>query len=229
MRNGWIVPGVILMLIMLIFVFVPLPYPQSSTVSSDHALVLYCPQVLPSSSPSSSYCFPGQAPITFDWSGGNASTWVEVLPCHTFYCKDINNTFTGLPLASSTWDAVGNGASGSIDLTVDTNASIMILTNSASPVSMDVTWNAMPEFNVLWESFALFGMIITVIGILIPPKNASPPPKSKPDEDQHPYSVQLQETEYSYPQEPEKPAAPQSVWDELPPEESPTDLPPQQE
>ena len=222
MRNGWIIPGVILMLIMFIFVFVALPYPESSSVKSDHALVLYCPQVLPAGTPSSTLCFPGQAPITFSWSGGNATTWVEVIPCHTFYCSDIDWNNTGSPVPTSNWNAVGYGSSGSISLTVDTNISLLIVTNNVAGVSLDVTWNAMPEFFLLWEIFALFGMIIAVVGLLLPAKVPSSPYVSQGDEDQHPYSVQLSQSDYTYPQESTGPVPPEPPIDEgQPPEENP--------
>jgi hypothetical protein len=234
MRSGWYFPGVILMLITLVLVYVPLPYPQSATVDDEHPLILYCPQVLPTSSQSSSLCFSGQSPIDVSWSGGNATTWVQFMPCNTFSCSDINNTITPNPKVISKWGVVAEGASGTLHIAVPTNTSFIIVTNSTNYLSIQVTWNAMPEFHVLWEAFALFGMVITVVGLLLPQKPRAKAPSNRPppvSEPYNPHSEQTEESEpHAYAPEPAAEAPPQAAEPYQPetPAEPDAGFPPQQ-
>ena len=177
MRPSWVFPAVILMLIMLLFVYVPLPYSESHEVyaygppgSGRGPLILYCPQVLPSSTPSPSYCLADTAPATITWQGGNASTWVEVIQCATFTCSDVNTTVTPNPRATYPWVMVGHGPSGTISGWEPTASSLMLLTNSTAGVLMSLSWNVMPEFNQVWQVFAVLGLLLAMVGILLPAK-----------------------------------------------------------
>ncbi len=174
MRSSWIVPSVILLILMLIFVYVPLPYSESHGLNELHPLILFCPQVLPSSTPSPSYCLQGDAPVQISWTGGNSSTWVQVIVCKTFGCTEVSNLTSPVPHSPSLWSAVGTGGSGSINAWFPTAASMELLTNSSSGVSVTVQWNVMPEFAVIWEALTLVGLLLATIGILLPARPRTP-------------------------------------------------------
>ncbi len=177
MRPGWTVPAVILLMLMLTFIYVPLPYSQTFSLyasgpvgSSRGPVILYCPQVLPSSTPSPSYCLPASAPATVSWTGGNASTWVEIVQCSTFTCQDYNASPTVGPRLAYPWYAVGRGPSGTLSVWLPTASSVMLFTNSTTGVSVTFSWNVMPEFTVIWELFAVLGLILGMVGTLLPPR-----------------------------------------------------------
>lgn len=194
MRAGWIVPGVIMMLIMAILLYVPLPAaytPGSSSsqclqgdISNQCYLVLPCPSILPTSSSSS--CLAGLTPLDLSWSGGNASTWVELMPCHNPTCRDVNTTPTIRPRMPHEWSIVAWGTSGSLSTWVPTNESFAVLTNSTTAISITVVLNSMPEFHAIWGIFVLIGILLAVVGLLLPkhprPKRrlGKPSPKAAP-------------------------------------------------
>lgn len=210
MRAGWLVPGLILMLIVGLLLFIPLPYPEGHGVSQSNPLILYCPQVLPSSQSSSAYCLNGVAPFAFFWTGGSSSTWVEVVPCKNFDCSDVSKLITPTPQQVTRWGAVGTGASGSFTVWAPTNVSLLVFTNSTAGITVNVTLNSMPEFQVLWEVFAIVGMAVSLVGLMLPPHprpkrrlGKRPAPASAPeaDEEEGPPQAEGGYTEYPSPEE----------------------------
>lgn len=158
MRDGWVFPGVVLMVLMLLFAFVPLPSPASGSATNVRPLMVNPP----------TFELSGNSPITVQWSGGNAKAWVEVLPCSNAKCTNVNSNVSTKPSPATSWSAVGYGSSGTFNVWAPSNATLVILTNSVSVISVSVTWNEMPEFHLFWEILALVGILISVIGILLP-------------------------------------------------------------
>lgn len=158
MRDGWVFPGVILMLLMLIFAFVPLPSSASGEASELKSLMVNPP----------SFELSGSGPLVVQWSGGNGNTWIQVLPCSNTACTNVNTHINGTPQAPVSWSAQGYGGSGTFSFWAPTNATMIVLTNSVTVLSITITWNEMPEFHLFWEILALVGILLAVVGILLP-------------------------------------------------------------
>lgn len=166
MREGFLFPGVVLLVLMVLFVFVPLPYPAQGTVSNNSALRVGPP----------SFPYSASTPISISWSGGQGNTWLQVVPCHQGNCGDIKaiigNNPTNTPVPVSGWEVFGYGGSGAFTVWVPTNQSLMIVTNLPAQLSITVTWDEMPEFSLFWEILTVVGVLLAVGGIVLPEAGA---------------------------------------------------------
>jgi hypothetical protein len=162
MRDGWLFPGIVVLTIMICFTFLPLPDSQGATIDQDHFLVVHPP----------SFPYSGPAPLTVQWSGGAGSTWVQLLPCQRADCSDVNTTASLQPHATPRWSEIGRGGSGSFTVSVPTNGSLVLLTNAPAVLSLNVGWNEMPEFALIWTVLAVLGVLLVVTGLFLPEHGA---------------------------------------------------------
>lgn len=164
MREGFLLPGVVLLVLMALFAFVPLPYPASGSVNSTGSLVVHPP----------AFPYSQATPLSLQWSGGNSTTWVEIIPCAISSCSDVrpSGPTAAKPSTPQHWAGLGFGASGAFTIWVPTNASLLVLTNSSSALSITVTWNEMPEFGFVWTILLLVGVLLTIPGMFLPEKGS---------------------------------------------------------
>jgi hypothetical protein len=168
MRESFLFPGAVLLILMVIFTMIPIPVPQPTSVASNSPLRVG-PPALPYSE---------NTPITYQWSGGTASTWIQILPCQQANCNDIRSqvtaqgNYTHKPLIVATWSALGYGAQGSLTIWVPTNQTMMVVTNDANAVSLEVTWNEMPELSLFWEILTIIGILLCIAGMVLPAHGA---------------------------------------------------------
>lgn len=165
MHENMLFPGVVLLVLMIIFSFTPLPVSSSpGTVSNLGTLTTKAP-ALP---------YSGPAPLTITWSGGlGPSVWVAVLPCPSSGCTSLEPKPPVLsPPPTSGVFGIGNGTSGSFTIWAPTTGSLLILTNSTSEVTVTVTWNEMPELNLIWEVLGVVGVLLAIGGIVLPEKGS---------------------------------------------------------
>ncbi|MDE1819296.1 MAG: DUF835 domain-containing protein [Euryarchaeota archaeon] len=162
MREGLLFPGVVLTVLMILFAFAPLPNAPSGQVSSARALTVKPP----------AFPYSEETPISVSWNGGNASTFLEIIPCLDSNCSAGPKAPVTAPLTVNGGAVVANGSSGGFTVWVSTTLSLLIVTNSLAPLSVTVTWNEMPEFGLLWEILTVVGILLTIGGMVLPEHGA---------------------------------------------------------
>lgn len=161
MRIGWVVVGIVLLLIGAVLLFVPVVPQANETVSSSSSTPYYAANV-------TGFSLTGNIPVAVSWStSGNASVSIIAGAC-TSSCQSLSQ------VSSLTFQ---NGTSGSFTLNQPDGGSIVM--GVASSGSSNVTFKISTALTTVGTILAIVGILLLIVGIVLRKKSkgsASPAP-----------------------------------------------------
>ncbi len=125
----------------------------------------------------------GSSTLTLSWSGGTASTQLELTTCSNSACSVV----------SSSALATGTGASGSLSASISPGTQYAVVLNSGPPLSLDYTASGITYGMVIGIVLVVLGVVVALLGARAKARTARP-------------------VEYAESSEPVAPAAPASPY-----------------
>ncbi len=189
MRIGWLVAGVVLLVIGAVMLFVPLVPQGSQTVQASSSAPFYAGNV-------SGFSLTGNIPVSVSWT---ATTGVEVVAAACSAQCDSGN------IASLSDLTIQNGTSGSFTLNQPNGGSIIMGIATSSSGGAQATFKVTTALSTVGTILVVVGIVLVIVGVVLRSKKARAA-AVEPSATEQPASVEPSAESGTYPLEP--PASP---------------------